>query len=76
MVHEDKDFKQFLLPDWEPMEFNQDGGYMLMLPVMGNGVGSGSDFQMVETLSLKNEIKSLVRAEGESWAGRMGSELL
>ncbi len=31
---------------------------------------------MVETLSLKNEIKSLARAEGESWEGRMGSELV
>ena len=36
----------------------------------------GSDFWMVETLSLKKETKSLARVEGESWEGRMGSELL
>ena len=31
---------------------------------------------MVETLSLKKVIKLLARFEGESWEGRMESELL
>ena len=35
----DEDFKQYALPDWEPMEFNQDGFDMLMLPSAGDEVG-------------------------------------
>ena len=34
-VCENEDFKWYSLPDWEPMEFNQDEGDMLMDPGSG-----------------------------------------
>ena len=37
---EDEDLEQYSLPDWEPMQFNQDGGNMLMFPSAGDKAGS------------------------------------
>ena len=58
-VCEDKNFKQYLLPDWEPMEFSQDGGDMLMLPGTGNEAGS----RVLDTLKF---LKVTVRESRES----------
>ena len=38
-VREDEDLEQYSLPNREPMQFNQDGGNMLMLPGARDEVG-------------------------------------
>ncbi len=36
LVDQNKDLKEYLLPDWEPVEFHQDRGDMVMLLGAGN----------------------------------------